>query len=83
MTSEKRERLSAALTVNTVILIVILIAVIIYQIVTLAVVNKKKKDVRAEIAYYSQQIEVGGSRLDYLQSDEYLRLRAYELGYLD
>ena len=79
--TEKRNRLIAASTVATVLLIVILVAVIIYQVVVLAITSAKKRQILTEIAQLEQQIEQSEKDIDYLESDEYLRTKAYEYGY--
>ncbi len=81
MNEEKRNRIAAALTVSTVLLIVLLVAVIIYQLVTISVISNRRKKLQAEYNYYLTQLENAENDLDYLQSEQYLRDLALQLGY--
>lgn len=81
MNEEKRNRIAAALTVSTVLLTVILVAVIIYQLVTISVISNRRKKLQAEYNYYLTQLENAENDLNYLQSEQYLRDLALQLGY--
>ncbi len=81
MSEQKRNRIAAAITVNVILLIVVLVAVLIYQMVYLAAVSSKEKQIEAEIAYYQQLINEGKLDLETLQSDEYLMELALKYGF--
>ena len=83
MTEEKRKRMAAASTISTVLLIALLIVVIVYQLVVIAVVRAQAREISGEIARLEQEIKNSENDRDYLQSDEYLRWKAYEQGYRD
>lgn len=70
MGEEKRNRIIAAITVNAIILIFIIVAVIIYQLVTISVLNARKKELYEEKARIERRYEDGLDILDRLQNDE-------------
>ena len=82
MTEEKRNRILAALTVNAVLLFVILIIVWIYQLITIVVLINRKADIEKQITQYKQQINNAQSKLEEYQTEEWLRNKAYEYGFV-
>lgn len=68
MTSQKRDRLIAAVTVNVVLLLVILVAVMVYQLVTIFVLDKKKTDLEQEITQIEENTENMERDIDYYQT---------------
>lgn len=70
MSEEKRNRIVAAVTVNAIILVFIIVAVIIYQIVTISVLNARKKELYEELYRIQQQYENAEDVLYKLQNDE-------------
>ena len=57
MGEEKRNRITAAITVNAVILVFILVAIVLYQIVTISILNKRKKQLWEDYYRLVQQLE--------------------------
>ncbi len=70
MSEEKRNRIIAAVTVNAVVLIFIIVAVIIYQIVTISVLNNRKRELYEEKARIERQYDDATDILERLQNDE-------------
>ena len=82
MDEEKRNKIIAAITVNAIILIFIIVAVLIYQIVTISVLNARRKALYEEVYIVTQKYEYEEDILDRLQNDdEFLRIIT-ELGKL-
>ena len=81
MTEEKRNRLMAAVTVTSILLIAILAAIVIYQLVVLSSIVGERTKIEQEIAYYNEQTENYSGRLDYLQSEWFLQEKLLEYGY--
>lgn len=74
MTEEKRNRIVAATTVAATLLIVILVAVVIYQMVIMISIATHKKEIKKNIADYTE-------RANDLERD--LEERLYEDWYLE
>ena len=68
MTSQKRDRLVAAVTVNIVLLLVILVAVMVYQLVTIFVLNKNKTDLEEEVSQIVENTENMEQDIEYYQT---------------
>lgn len=81
MDGEKRNRIAAAITVNVILLIVILCAVVLYQVVYLSRANAERNRLIEEIKQVKQEITQTEDEIDRLNSEFYLREKAYELGY--
>lgn len=82
MTQEKRIRLVAAITANAVLLLVILVSVIVYQLFTIVALSNRKKDLEGEIEQVEQQIGESESKLEEYQTEEWLKNKAYEYGFV-
>ncbi len=81
MTAYKKNRVVAAVTVNSIILIVIIIAVLIYQMVEMGTLAAKRAAIQEQIQSYEQLIDEESKNLDYYLSEQYLINKAYEYGY--
>ena len=82
MEEEKRNKIVAAVTINAIILIFIIVAVIIYQIVTISVLNKRKRELWAEYYRLEQKLADAEDILDRLKYDEEFREVIEALGKL-
>lgn len=82
MTQEKRNRIVAAVTVNAVLLLVILMSVLIYQLTTIVALANRKKDIQNQIQEYERQIEDSEDKLDEYRTEEWLKNKAYEYGFI-
>lgn len=69
MGEEKRNRITAAITVNAVLLVIIIVAILIAQIVQISVLKRRKRELLEE--YYSIQAELDEKQdvLDRYDSD--------------
>lgn len=81
MSEEKRNRITAAVTVNVILLIFILVAVLIYQFVVIVQKNNMRNQYIGDIKSYEQKIEQTEDDLEYLQSYEGLLDYAMQQGY--
>jgi len=72
MTQEKLKRVVTAATVAGTLIVVCLLAVIMYQVVHIAVLNRRIKDTQQEIERYTTQKEQSENDLNYYLSDLYL-----------
>ncbi len=75
MSEEKRNKIVAAVTVNAVLLVFIIIAVLIAQIVHISVLKRRKNQLLAELASYSETLDNSVLTFNDLKDHE----RAYEL----
>lgn len=82
MTEEKRNRIMAALTVNAILLLAVLIAVVVYQLAVIVKLNKAKRDITTQITQYEQEIETETNKLDRYKTEEWLKNKAYEYGFI-
>ena len=82
MGEEKRNRITAAITVNAIILIFILAAVLIYQILTISVLKKRKVQLWDEYYQLQQQLKEAEELEDRLRYDEQLKKIIEELAKL-
>ena len=73
MGEEKRNRITAAITVNAILLVFIILAVLIAQIVQISVLSRRKKELLDE--YYSlvQQLEEKQDVVERMRLDEQYR----------
>lgn len=69
MEEEKRNKIVAAVTINAIILIFIIVAVIIYQIVTISVLNRRKRELWAEYYRLEELLEYEQDILQRLEYD--------------
>ena len=83
MTTYKKNRIVAAVTVNSIVLIVIIAAVLIYQIVQLSILAARRSAIEEQTQLYEQMIEYEEDSLEYYLSEDYLRQKAYEYGFID
>ena len=67
---EKRNRITAAITVNAIILIFIIVAVILYQVVTISLLKKRKHELYEELFTIRRQYEGAEDILERLKSDD-------------
>lgn len=81
MNEEKINRIKAAVTVSTVLLIAILLAVAVYQLIMIPLMTKEYNDLKKEENYYKEQIENAKNELDYLKSEQGLQDKAFEMGW--
>lgn len=82
MTQEKLKRVVTAATVAGTLIVVCLLAVIVYQIIHIAVLNHRIKDVESDIATYETQKDAAENDLDYYLSDYYLEQAAREYHFI-
>ncbi len=82
MTEEKRNRLTAAITVAAILLIVVLAAVIIYQLIDIAILTDRRDEIKSQINDYEKKIENADTSLEYYQSRDYLLDKALEFGFV-
>ena len=80
MTSQKRNRLAAAVTVNVVILLVVLVAVMVYQLVTIFILKDRKNELEEQITDYYQEIESMSEDINYYQTIDGLNDLIIEYG---
>lgn len=72
MNAEKKNRLAAAITVATILLITILAVVLICQVATLVNRNNERIRLQQEIRMYEEKIANAKDELEYLESQKYL-----------
>lgn len=70
MNTEKRNRIMAAVTVVSVLLIVILAAILVYQMITMSVLDARRKQLREEYESIVAQKEDCESWLEYYYLNE-------------
>ena len=80
MTSQKRNRLAAAVTVNVVILLVVLVAVMVYQLVTIFILKDRKNEIEEQITDYYREIESMSEDINYYQTIDGLNDLIIEYG---
>lgn len=83
MNEEKKNRIVAAVTVASVMLVVVLVAVVIYQIVDICMLQARKVQLEKEYEEVVQQIEDSEDlmeRID-LEYDEVMYILAFKNGY--
>ncbi|MGN0814082.1 MAG: hypothetical protein ACI4MH_02480 [Candidatus Coproplasma sp.] len=83
MNEEKKNRIIAAVTVASVILVVVLVAVAIYQIVDICMLQSRKQQLEQEYEEILQQIEESEDLIDKidLEYDEVMYILALKNGY--
>ena len=69
MTQEKMKRTVIASVVAATLLVVVLLAVLIYQLVSIAVFNKRISKIEPEIADYQETIDKQEDNLDFYLSE--------------
>lgn len=67
---EKRNKITAAITINAVLLVFILVAVVIAQIVSIGVLTKRRNKLVSEEEQLQQQLEESEDVLDRLENDD-------------
>ncbi len=80
MTEEKTKKLIVAGTVGAVLLVVVLVAVMVYQLIAIAVYNKRIDNYNAKIAQYNQLIEQGEETKEIYSLRWWIEREARELG---
>lgn len=80
MTEEKTKKLIVAGTVGAVLLVVVLISVMVYQLIAIAVYNKRIDNYNAKIAQYNQLIEQGEETKETYSLRWWIEREARELG---
>lgn len=83
MSEDKRNRIVAAVTVNSIILIVIIAVVLVYQMVEMGILFSRKSAIEEQIQQYEEQIDEAEDLLEYYQTEDYLRDQAYKYGFRD
>lgn len=83
MGEEKRNKITAAITVNAVLLVVIILAVIIAQIVQISVLNNRKNELLTQYNALVQQLETTQDTLEKARLDEEYRWLLVQLKQLD
>ncbi len=81
MPEAKFKRLVVALTAGAVILIIFLLSMMIYQLAEIGVQNRKKEELKAEIAEYNRLISDGKDELELRSTRLWIERRARELNY--
>ena len=79
MTQEKMRKVIAACVSAATVLLVLLFSYLIYQWVTIGILNKRIAEAEAEVKYWEEIVEKGGSDLEYFGSEEYLKQALIEL----
>ena len=82
MTQEKLKRVVTAAAVAGTLVVVCLLAVLLYQVIHIAVLNKRIKTVQNEIDYWTEMHETAENDLDHYLSDFYLDWAAHEKGFI-
>ena len=82
MTQEKLKRVVTAAAVAGTLVVVCLLAVLLYQVIHIAVLNKRIKNVQKEIDYWTEMNETAENYLDHYLSDFYLDMAAHEKGFI-
>lgn len=81
MKEEKRNKITAAITVNAVLFVFILVAIIIAQIVQISILNRRKKELQETYYELTQQLHENESLYDRITTDDnYYR---FVLEYID
>ena len=80
MTSQKRNRIAAAVTVNVVLLLVLLVAVMVYQLVTIFILKDRRNELEEQITEYYQEIENMSDDIDYYRTRDGLNDLIIEYG---
>lgn len=81
MPESKFKRLVVALTAGAVILIIFLLSMMIYQLAEIGVQNRKREELKAEIAEYNRLISEGKDKLELRSTRLWIERRARELNY--
>lgn len=81
MTESKRKRIVVACTVGAVLLVVMLAFVMVYQLISMKIMDNKLSELNSAIAYYEQLIEEGTDTYEARSTLNWIKMRAYELGY--
>lgn len=79
MTQEKMRKVITACVSAATVLLILLFSYLIYQWVTIGILNKRIAKAEAEVKYWEEIVEKGGSDLDYYASEEYLKQALIEL----
>ncbi len=70
MDAEKHNRITAAITINAVLLVFILVAVVIAQIINIFVLKRRKQDLLTQYYELQQELEKEEDTLERLQTDQ-------------
>ena len=82
MDESKKKRLIVSATVGAVLLLIMLLFIMVYQLVSMAVLKNKQRELDASIAEYEQLIEDGEKTLEARSKRWWIERRARELGYI-
>lgn len=82
MGEEKRNKITAALTINAVLLVFIIIAVLIAQVVQISVLRRRKAELIRQYNELVLQLEEDQDALDRLETDEEYRKIVIQLAQL-
>ena len=80
MDVQKRNRLIAAGTVATVLLLIVLVAIMIYQLVVIVDLNDRKKQLQEEYTRLESEIDDYDSLLEYYEDLDKMKELAIKLG---
>ncbi len=80
MDVQKRNRLIAAGTVATVLLLIVLVAIMIYQLVVIVDLNDRKKQLQEEYTRLESEIDDYDSLLEYYEDLDKMKDLAIKLG---
>lgn len=80
MDLQKRNRLIAAGTVATVLLLIVLVAIMIYQLVVIVDLNDRKKQLQEEYTRLESEIDDYDSLLEYYEDLDKMKDLAIKLG---
>ena len=73
MTQEKMRKVITALASAATVLLITLFSYLVYQWITIAVYNKRIKELEAEITYWTQKKEEAQDIFEYSKSEYYLQ----------
>lgn len=80
MDVQKRNRLIAAGTVATVLLLIVLVAIMIYQLVVIVDLNDRKKQLQEEYTRLESEIDDYDRSLEYYKDLDKMKYLAIKLG---
>lgn len=81
MEEQKRKRIHNATIVGAIFLAVVLLVVLVYQIVAISIEKRDLKALKEQIAYYQSLTEEERNSLEAMDTLEWIKARARELGF--
>ncbi len=82
MTQEKMRKVITACVSAATVLIVFLLSFLIYQVISMAILDKKIEKAQGEVDYWTERVETAENDLDYYESEFYLNWALQELNAL-